>query len=75
MRQEYTVRVNIGVDGSNYAKYGTMFDNQLLMIDKSGPTTGEVITGKVGAVGQLPALFEGVRNDRQGLAGPGANGQ
>lgn len=65
IRQEFSVRANICVDGSNYAKYGTTFDNQRLVIDKSAPTTGTIITGKVVTVGQLPALLEGVRNDRQ----------
>lgn len=34
----YTIRANIGVSGKEYAKYGTTFDNQLIVIDKTGPT-------------------------------------
>lgn len=38
---KYNVRANIGMDGRNYAKYGTTFNNQLLIFDKTGPTPGE----------------------------------
>lgn len=63
--QEYNVRANIGIDGSGYAKYGTTFDNQVLVIDKTGRTTGDVITGKVASPDEAVGLLEGVRNDRQ----------
>lgn len=53
------------MDGVNYAKYGTMFDNQLLVIDKTGKTTEPVLTRTVKGVGALPAMLEGIRNDRQ----------
>lgn len=69
IRQDYNVRVNIGVDGSNYAKYGTTFDNQILVIDKTGPTTGKVLTGNVKSLAELPALLEGVRNERVNAEG------
>src|SRR5205823_3204559 len=29
-----SVRANIGLDGSNYSKYGTTFDNRLIIVDK-----------------------------------------
>jgi hypothetical protein len=38
--RKYTVRANVNVNGTEYAKYGTTFDNNLLVIDKTGPTTG-----------------------------------
>lgn len=60
----YNVRANIGINGNEYVKYGTTFDNQILVIDKTGPTTGTVVTGKVESVADLPALLEGIRNDR-----------
>lgn len=41
IEQKYTVRANIGIDGKYYQKYGTGFDNQILVIDKTGPTPGE----------------------------------
>jgi diguanylate cyclase (GGDEF)-like protein len=40
MEQKNDVRANIGIDGKAYAKYGTGFDNQILIIDKTGPTPG-----------------------------------
>jgi len=61
---QYNVRANIGISGKEYAKYGTTFDNQILVIDKSGPTMNSVLTGKVESVSELPAMLEGIRNDR-----------
>ncbi|HNG04323.1 MAG TPA: strawberry notch family protein, partial [Nitrospira sp.] len=60
----YNVRANIGIDGKEYAKYGTTFDNQILVIDKTGPTTGDIVTERVGSVSELPKLLEGIRSDR-----------
>lgn len=64
---QYNVRANIGIAGREYAKYGTNFDNQILVIDKNGPTTQPVLTGQVATVAELPALLEGIRNDRKHL--------
>src|SRR5208283_5551683 len=44
---KYNVRANIGISGKEYAKYGTTFDNQMLVIDKTGTTTQPALTGKV----------------------------
>ncbi|PPC90846.1 MAG: hypothetical protein CTY34_06195 [Methylobacter sp.] len=63
--KKYNVRANIGISGKEYAKYGTTFDNQILVIDKNGATTQPILTGKVDSVADLPALLEGIRNDRQ----------
>lgn len=35
---QYYLVANIGINGSEYEKYGTGFDNRLLVIDKTGPT-------------------------------------
>jgi len=64
---KYTVRANIGINGREYAKYGTSFDNQILVIDKTGPTLQPVLTGQVASVAELPALLETIRHDRQHL--------
>ena len=61
----YNVRANIGISGKEYAKYGTTFDNQILIIDKTGATSQPVLTGKVESVSDLPGLLEGIRNERQ----------
>lgn len=64
IKKQYNVRANIGINGNEYKKYGTTFDNQIIVIDKTGPTTGDVLTGKVDKIEDLIDLLEGVRNDR-----------
>ena len=71
----YNVRANIGIDGSEYAKYGTTFDNQILVIDKDGPTQGVVLTGKVARVAELPALLEKIRDTRPQPTRPNRPGE
>lgn len=65
IESKYNVRANIGISGKEYAKYGTTFNNQILVIDKTGPTTQPVLTGNVESVSELPKLLEGIRNERQ----------
>jgi len=36
----FNVRANVGLPGEEYGKYGTTFGNQLVVIDKTGPTPG-----------------------------------
>lgn len=38
IEQRYHVRANVGMDGREYAKFGTTFDNQIIVIDHTGPT-------------------------------------
>lgn len=64
IKSKYNVRANIGLDGKNYTKYGTSFDIQLIVIDKNGPTTGEIVTGKVDNVNELYNMIGDVRNER-----------
>lgn len=63
--KEYTVRANIGVNGQEYSKYGTSFDNNIIVIDKVAPN-GSItpIYGKINSIDELPSMLEGVRNDR-----------
>lgn len=82
LRNTYDIRANIGIDGENYKKYGTTFDVQMLVIDKTGPQTGETITGTYKDLHEIPKLLEGIRNDRSrenqqletGESGRGNNG-
>lgn len=55
---KYTVRANIGVPGDEYAKYGTTFGNQLLVIDKTGRTPGATMQEQLETVvkGDYPNL-------------------
>ncbi len=64
LRKEYSIRANIGIDGSNYSKYGTSFDVQLVVIDKTGPQEGMSITGSYKNLSEIPEVLEGIRNDR-----------
>lgn len=45
--RRYHVRANVGIDGREYARFGTKFGNQIIVIDRNGQTTDEmaVITG------------------------------
>ncbi len=65
IRSTYHVRAIISVSGDNYKKYGTTFDNQLVIIDKT-PRVAEhkTVTGSVTDIAELPAMLEGIRNDR-----------
>lgn len=52
MRSQFSVRANVQVNGAEYGKYGTTWDNQLVVIDKVAPGQGSA---------NLPKL----RRDRQ----------
>jgi len=68
---EYTVKANVGVSGKEYTKYGTSFDNRVLVIDKIGAgivKAGGPITGDVDRIEDLIGLLQGVRNGRPSVA-------
>lgn len=67
LRKEYNIRANLSINGRNYHKYGTDFDVQLVVIDKTGPQTGETITGSYDDLTEIPSVLEGIRNDRTQL--------
>lgn len=64
LREEYSVRANIRLDGKNYRKYGTTFDEQLVVIDKTGPSMGVTLTGEFSDLSLIPDFMEVIRNDR-----------
>ena len=64
LRNTYDIRANVGINGENYRKYGTTFDVQMLVIDKTGPQKGKTITGNYDDLREIPQLLEEVRNDR-----------
>ena len=37
----FRVRANIGIHGAAYAKFGTSFDHQIIVLDNNGPTASE----------------------------------
>lgn len=67
LRREYSIRANLSIDGDNYKKYGTTYGVQLVVIDKTGPQTGNTVTGKFSDLTQVPNVLEGIRNDRQNV--------
>jgi len=68
MKAKYNVRANIQVSGKEYTKYGTSFDNQIVVIDKSGPTPESgTVGGRVEKVEELIPLLERIRNERPTL--------
>lgn len=64
IKKEYNVRADIGISGKGYQKYGTSFDNRILVIDKTGPTTDITVRGEVENVLDALPLLQGVRDDR-----------
>lgn|GEM_PF-4418244 len=67
LRTRYGVRANIGIDGENYRKYGTTFDIQLVVIDKTGPSMTKTVTGTFKNLEDIPAALEGIRNERKAV--------
>lgn len=66
LRQSYTIRANISIDGYNYRKYGTNYDIQLVVIDKIGSQgNAETFTGSYKDLAELPAILEVIRNERR----------
>ncbi len=69
LRKEYDIRANLSIDGSNYRKYGTSFDVQLVVIDKTGPQKGTTLTGTYKDLTEIPKVLEGIRDDRIAVEG------
>jgi len=46
----YNVRANLTIDGKEYGKYGTNYDIQIIVIDKSGPTPGNDWFHQLGSI-------------------------
>ena len=62
--KKYNVRANVSVSGDVYAKYGTRFGTQLIVIDKVTPDDSTTVTGVAETVQDLVNLLAEVRNDR-----------
>ena len=70
---QYTVRADVTVNGQEYSKYGTSYDNDIIVIDKVKPDNTNVpIYGKIQSLDQLPGLLKGVRDDRPSINYPKA---
>jgi len=62
---KYAVRADIGLSGKGYQKYGTSFDNRLIIIDKIEPKGYDIVKGSVEDVKEAPPILKGVRDARQ----------
>lgn len=72
--KEHNVRAVVPMSGKGYAKYGTTFDNVLLVIDKTAPAKGATpVTTAVESYNQLIGLLSEIRNDRPSASVPGSN--
>lgn len=76
LRKTYSIRANLSIDGNNYKKYGTTWGVQIVVIDKTGPQTGETVTGSYTDLTEVPSILEGIRNDRSNVekGSPASNG-
>jgi hypothetical protein len=61
----HTVKAAISMSGAGYAKYGTTYDNVLLVIDKVAPNGAQnPVVARAEAYNQLLGLLAEIRNDR-----------
>ena len=67
LRKNFNIRANLSIDGNNYKKYGTTWGVQIVVIDKTGPQTGETVTGRFTDLTEVPKVLEGIRNDRSNV--------
>ncbi len=68
--QRYSVRANLGLDGRAYARFGTTFDHQLIVIARNGPTA-DLSTVMTASGLSVPEAFERLR----GLAAEDVHGR
>lgn len=62
--EQYNIRANVGTSGKEYAKYGTTFDNRIVIVDKTGPTTGEIVGGRFETIEEAWNAVESIANSR-----------
>jgi tRNA G10 N-methylase Trm11 len=74
IRAEYDVRAVIPMDGAGYAKYGTTFDNVLVVIDKVKPKDGRnPISTPAKDYTELIGLLAEVRDERHATRIPASD--
>ena len=64
IKQEYNLRAIIGIDGKGYKKYGTDYDNRIIVIDKSAPDGVATVKADVSDVKDAIDLLKEVRDAR-----------
>lgn len=64
IKGEYRVVANLEMNGEGYKKYGTTFDNRILVIDKTGPTADNIVKGRAENFEEAARAIAEVRNER-----------
>ncbi len=64
VREQYTVRANVGIPGATYRKYGTTFETRLIVIDKTGPTAAPVLDGTAASLADALTMLSPARDAR-----------
>jgi hypothetical protein len=61
----FHIRANVGIDGKEYVRFGTTFDNQIIVIDRDGQTPDEatIITGSSLSVKKAFELLESLSKE------------
>lgn len=62
--QKYAFRARIGLSGADYKKYGTTYDNQILIFDKMAPDGQALVQATLDTPFEALTLLEGVRDAR-----------
>ena len=77
IQKNYRVLANIAISGKEYTKFGTSFDNRILVIDKTGQTglRSTIVEGDVAKVADLIPLLEAIRHERVHTATPAGQSQ
>ena len=71
IQERYNVRANVSVGRDVYRKMGTTFPTRLLVIDKTGPTTGTPVAAQAETVPDVIEALKEVRDDRPEADQPG----
>jgi hypothetical protein len=71
LKKGYNLRAIITVSGKSYAKYGTTYDNRILVIDKTAPDGKPTVEASVEDVRDTIPLLQEVRNARTAIAEQG----
>lgn len=74
-RQKYTLRANVKLDGAIYKKYGTSYDNLLVVIDKVPPKNDTYVNIECKTLGEAIDALGEVRDERIDPAELGAREQ
>jgi protein-L-isoaspartate O-methyltransferase len=62
--ERFRVRANVGIDGSEYARFGTTFGHQIIVIDRDGATNhDDIITAQRVSVREAYELLVGLAKE------------